>query len=382
MTNDDIRHDRLIDLVELAPTKNQELMEKWDLDSGSEVHQYLESHLSEFYFRDEEGYIQVTDRARESVTKVKTTSPQDSPNDKDLAQFDFEKHNLILHLVGLTQELGRIPTISEMIEYGKYSYSDYQDAFGSLFMAFVESGIVSEDTDTGAFYELISSTSNESFVEKGPDGESLNKAYAGLTAFQRDILLVVNGLDSPHGLAIKDELEDYYISTIHHGRLYPNLDELVDKTILEKFEIDQRTNGYKLTEFGRAILNDRIRWKAKKTNEPIPVEQENVLKDAEITASADRINEQSTVVSEAEIRETLLEVIDRVGPNPSRGDVDQYGSVSASAVCERYGTIENALQSLDIDDTGSGDTDLSRVEANSGNPLIEQIMNDLELTEE
>jgi hypothetical protein len=29
-----------------------------------------------------------------------------------------------------------------------------------------------------------------------------------LTGFQRDLLYVIAGLDEPHGLAVKDELED------------------------------------------------------------------------------------------------------------------------------------------------------------------------------
>jgi len=41
-----------------------------------------------------------------------------------------------------------------------------------------------------------------------------------LTGFQRDLLYVAAGLDEPHGLAIKDELENYYEKEIHHGRLY------------------------------------------------------------------------------------------------------------------------------------------------------------------
>ena len=63
-----------------------------------------------------------------------------------------------------------------------------------------------------------------------------------LTGFQRDCLYVIAGLDSPHGLAIKDELNDYYEKEIHHGRLDPNLDTLVDKGLVEKGERDQRTN--------------------------------------------------------------------------------------------------------------------------------------------
>jgi DNA-binding PadR family transcriptional regulator len=40
-----------------------------------------------------------------------------------------------------------------------------------------------------------------------------------LTGFQRDLLYTIAGQEEPHGLAIKDELEDYYETEIHHGRL-------------------------------------------------------------------------------------------------------------------------------------------------------------------
>ena len=53
-----------------------------------------------------------------------------------------------------------------------------------------------------------------------------------LTGFQRDLLYVITGRDEPHGLAIKDELEEYYEKEIHHGRLYPNLDTLVEKGLV------------------------------------------------------------------------------------------------------------------------------------------------------
>jgi hypothetical protein len=54
---------RLEDLVALQPTKNAELQERWDLDSGSEVHQYLEDELKEYYYRDENSLICATDDA-------------------------------------------------------------------------------------------------------------------------------------------------------------------------------------------------------------------------------------------------------------------------------------------------------------------------------
>ena len=83
-----------------------------------------------------------------------------------------------------------------------------------------------------------------------------------LTGFQRDLLVVIAGLDEPHGLAIKDELEDYYEGEIHHGRLYPNLDTLVEKGLVEKGQVDRRTNSYALTRRGRRELQARREWEA------------------------------------------------------------------------------------------------------------------------
>jgi len=81
-----------------------------------------------------------------------------------------------------------------------------------------------------------------------------------LTGFQRDLLYVAAGLKEPHGLAIKDELEDYYEKEIHHGRLYPNLDTLVEKGLIEKGEADRRTNVYSVTRRGHREIEDRRRW--------------------------------------------------------------------------------------------------------------------------
>ncbi|SDL08356.1 PadR family transcriptional regulator [Natronorubrum texcoconense] len=81
-----------------------------------------------------------------------------------------------------------------------------------------------------------------------------------LTGFQRDLLYAIAGQDEPHGLAIKEELEDYYESEIHHGRLYPNLDNIVDKGLVEKGTADQRTNYYSITARGRRELEARRDW--------------------------------------------------------------------------------------------------------------------------
>jgi PadR family transcriptional regulator PadR len=83
-----------------------------------------------------------------------------------------------------------------------------------------------------------------------------------LTGFQRDLLYVIGGLDDPHGLAIKDELDEYYDSEIHHGRLYPNLDSLVEKGLVEKGQRDRRTNYYSVTRRGQREIDARSEWQA------------------------------------------------------------------------------------------------------------------------
>lgn len=67
MTLSEEARDRLADLVELQPTKNSELQERWGVESGSEVHQYLETELQDYYFRDDNSLIRATSDAADLV---------------------------------------------------------------------------------------------------------------------------------------------------------------------------------------------------------------------------------------------------------------------------------------------------------------------------
>ncbi|ELY45538.1 MULTISPECIES: PadR family transcriptional regulator [Natronorubrum] len=80
-----------------------------------------------------------------------------------------------------------------------------------------------------------------------------------LTAFQNNILVIL-AKEPMYGLAIKRELEEYYGTEVNHGRLYPNLDELVDLGLVEKSELDKRTNQYSLTDDGYDAVLDGIQW--------------------------------------------------------------------------------------------------------------------------
>ena len=81
-----------------------------------------------------------------------------------------------------------------------------------------------------------------------------------LTGFQRDLLYVINGADQPSGQDVKDEVEIYYSSEINHGRLYPNLDTIVNKELVEKGQLDRRTNYYAITDDGNRRIRERREW--------------------------------------------------------------------------------------------------------------------------
>ena len=79
--------ERLRDLVELQPTKNAELQERWDLESGSEVHGYLESELKEYYYRNEDSLICATPEA-EAIAAGE--EPDSSERILDVTDFEAE----------------------------------------------------------------------------------------------------------------------------------------------------------------------------------------------------------------------------------------------------------------------------------------------------
>jgi DNA-binding PadR family transcriptional regulator len=81
-----------------------------------------------------------------------------------------------------------------------------------------------------------------------------------LTGYQRDLLYVIAGLDQPSGQAVKERLEEGLGVETTHGRLYPNLDTLVEKDFVESGELDRRTNYYVLTDAGQQALIERREW--------------------------------------------------------------------------------------------------------------------------
>ena len=81
-----------------------------------------------------------------------------------------------------------------------------------------------------------------------------------LTGFQRDLLYCIIALDEPSGAEIRRELEAYLTADVNHGRLYPNLNDLIDEGLIEKGNKDDRTNLYTLTPLGSELIEERRMW--------------------------------------------------------------------------------------------------------------------------
>ncbi|WP_049899379.1 PadR family transcriptional regulator [Halococcus agarilyticus] len=89
-----------------------------------------------------------------------------------------------------------------------------------------------------------------------------------LTAFQRDLLYVIAGMDEPKGLGVSEELQRAYDGDINHGRLYPNLDTLVENGLVEKGAQSDVTNFYTVTERGEAAIAARHAWERQYVDHP------------------------------------------------------------------------------------------------------------------
>ena len=93
--------------------------------------------------------------------------------------------------------------------------------------------------------------------------------FNNLTGFRRDLIEAIehvqeNGTprdadlyeyDKPTGQCIKERVEQTGYGVINHGRLYPNLDALVETGLVEKEAgPDRRTNYYVLSPAGEQAV--------------------------------------------------------------------------------------------------------------------------------
>ncbi|WP_177227351.1 outer membrane protein assembly factor BamB family protein [Halomicrobium zhouii] len=204
--------------------------------------------------------------------------------------------------------------------------------------------------------------------------------FAVLTAFQRDLLVVIAGHEDAKGLAIRDELETYYDEDINHGRLYPNLDTLAEKELVDKFELDERSNGYRLTETGRGHLERRQAWQRERAPDSdvgterskrerifeaiddvatelgrMPKRNEFLDRtdwdQGDVTAEFESWQgalEAAGISVEAELLSELEHVAEAVDGEPTSSDMNREGAYNAGKYSTYFGSWAAAVEAADL----------------------------------
>jgi hypothetical protein len=154
---------RLVDLVRLEPTSNSKLQEHWGLNSGSEVHRYLESNLKPYYYRDDDSYICVSEEAKDFVREGNDfyqDVTEQSDNSEEISQ-NIRNRDLMMDLVSVAQSLGHIPKEEDIEKHSEYSPDLFIAEFGDLFEACEEAGIVPESVTKSDYEQAIESQEKE-----------------------------------------------------------------------------------------------------------------------------------------------------------------------------------------------------------------------------
>lgn len=89
-----------------------------------------------------------------------------------------------------------------------------------------------------------------------------------LRGIQRDLLFVISGLAEPNGQEIRAEMERSLNADVQQGRIYSNLDDLVENGFVEKGSQNGRTNRYTLTGRGLAVIESRHEWERRYLDSP------------------------------------------------------------------------------------------------------------------
>jgi len=89
----------------------------------------------------------------------------------------------------------------------------------------------------------------------------MSEPLEDLTAFQRDLLTVVASIKRPNGQDVQAELAKYYSEKPDSGRLYPNLDELVERGLVEKEDVSRIANAYVISDEGKEALASDLEWR-------------------------------------------------------------------------------------------------------------------------
>lgn len=304
--------ERVVDLVRLQPTKNAELQDQWGLASGSNVHQYLESQLKRYYYRDDDGYIRATDEAEEFVQNQQevyqdVTEPDNEPEEAP----DLQRRDLVIALVTLTQELGHLPSADEINEHGEYRHQRYREVFGDLFNAYQAAGILPDDVTRTDFYGEEPAEPNEpdkSEAEPPSEPETPSEA-AQDPGSEGEAEIKANTAEAPATSTETEPSCQELLDEIKH------LDASLDRILYES-DIDQ--DG----KFTAYTYRNRF-------------------------GSWDEALEAASIDKEAMLLEDMQRVANMVGGDLSQPAMNEQGKYSASMAAQFFGSWSDAKERLE-----------------------------------
>jgi hypothetical protein len=143
--------ERLEELVALQPTKNAELIDRWGLEDGSAVHQYLESELKEYYYRDENSLI----RASEAAYDLLGVEPEDENADERTVRVPDLQAAILAVLPGPEAESDSVVSVLQAVrEASDFDLDPEPDDVRSALRSLADKGLVEVIRRTVPTYRL------------------------------------------------------------------------------------------------------------------------------------------------------------------------------------------------------------------------------------
>lgn len=105
-------------------------------------------------------------------------------------------------------------------------------------------------------------TTRHAHEDNTNNGKRRGRIFHDLTAFQRDILIILAGCDAPAGVDVRADLTAYHETSVEPSRLYQALTKLADNHLIDISQQDGRTNAYQLTTHGERVLAAGREFKA------------------------------------------------------------------------------------------------------------------------
>jgi len=132
MDPDEEAEQRLADIVTLQPTKNKELQDRWGMESGSEVHQYLENELGDYYYRDDDSLIRATEEGVELVDVEPSVPPEEADGVPELVRVPTLQARVLDVLAGPEERSESVVSVLEKLREADAVGPDVEEVRSAL----------------------------------------------------------------------------------------------------------------------------------------------------------------------------------------------------------------------------------------------------------